>query len=157
MFALGVADAGVGIRESLSYSHQTADDLSAILMALRPGITGTTKRLGGTDYNAGAGLFFTKSIACASNAHMVVYSGDSFFKLLHTPRARRPIVINPDPRADYSTTDDDLPRWQGTLIGIDVGLSAARWFPRLLESISNAYDIEIRARKQAVHKKPKFI
>ena len=35
-----------------------ASDIDAIRLALRPGITGTTTRLRGSEQNAGAGLFF---------------------------------------------------------------------------------------------------
>jgi anti-sigma regulatory factor (Ser/Thr protein kinase) len=61
--SLGVADFGVGIRESIGTFHHAPTDLEAIHLALRPGVTGATARLGGNAQNAGAGLFFTKSIA----------------------------------------------------------------------------------------------
>ena len=35
-----------------------ATDIDAIKLALTPGISGTTRQEGGTDDNAGAGLFF---------------------------------------------------------------------------------------------------
>ena len=64
--ALGVVDTGIGIRSSLSTNYAPPSDVAAVMLALRPGVTGTTPGAYGSD-NAGAGLFFTKSIACASN------------------------------------------------------------------------------------------
>lgn len=64
--AIGVCDAGIGILGSMSRSHAVATSMDAISLAMKPGITGTTSRYGGTEYNAGAGLFFMKAIACAS-------------------------------------------------------------------------------------------
>jgi len=55
---LGIVDRGVGIRETIGSIYPAKDDLSAIQLALTPGITGTTRRIGGTEQNAGAGLFF---------------------------------------------------------------------------------------------------
>ncbi len=153
--ALGVADAGVGIRTALGLSYPTPDDLAAILLALRPGVTGTTTRLGGGEDNAGAGLFFTKSIAAAGNTFMCVYSGDALFKLLTTPKGKQ-IVIYGDPRRDRCTTKENLPVWSGTAIGIDIGLAHAGRFNQLLDEISRVYNIDLRQRKAAKFKKPRF-
>ncbi|MFH1428723.1 MAG: ATP-binding protein, partial [Candidatus Margulisiibacteriota bacterium] len=60
---IGIADTGVGIKKTINMSHPAASDTEAIQLALTPGITGTTKKEGGTEFNAGAGLFFIKSIA----------------------------------------------------------------------------------------------
>ena len=51
-------------------------------MALTPGISGATPRIGGNETNAGAGLYFIKSIAQSSENFFVIYSGKSMFKLL---------------------------------------------------------------------------
>jgi hypothetical protein len=59
-------DVGRRRRESMALSHRVPTDAAALRLALQPGITGTTHRIGGTEFNAGAGLFFTKSIASLS-------------------------------------------------------------------------------------------
>ena len=59
--SIGIADAGVGIRNSMARSHKVTSSREAILLALQPGVTGVTARIGGNESNAGAGLFFTKS------------------------------------------------------------------------------------------------
>jgi len=85
--SIGIADAGVGIMSTINRSYDAKTELDAIQLALMPGITGTTKREGGTEQNAGAGLFFTKSIATVNRNHFVVYSGSAMYKLLK-PSAR---------------------------------------------------------------------
>ena len=60
---IGVVDTGVGIKHTLERFYHPKDDLNALALALTPGITGTTMRIGGTEANAGAGLFFIKSLA----------------------------------------------------------------------------------------------
>ena len=57
---VGIADTGIGIKESINQSWGARTDLEALKLALTPGVTGTTKREGGTEFNAGAGLFFIK-------------------------------------------------------------------------------------------------
>ena len=79
---IGIADTGIGIKESIGYSHPASTDLKAIRLALTPGITGTTKKIGGSYENGGAGLFFTKSIAYINRSFFMMYSGNGFYKLL---------------------------------------------------------------------------
>ena len=154
--ALGVADCGVGVRQALSYNHPTASDLDAIYLALRPGVTGTTKRLGGTSDNAGAGLFYTKSLAVLSQARMAVYSGDGFFKLLKTPKGK-PLRIQSDSREDHHTTVRGVPRWQGTIVGIDIAVEPVVKFSEAFERIGRAFNVDLRERRTAVAKKrPRF-
>lgn len=45
--SVGVADFGIGIRKSISRFHPASTDLDGINLALRPGVTGATARLGG--------------------------------------------------------------------------------------------------------------
>src|SRR3989338_5636570 len=54
---IGIADTGVGIKKTINNAYPADTHLQAIRLALTPGVTGTTKRFGGTEYNAGAGLF----------------------------------------------------------------------------------------------------
>jgi anti-sigma regulatory factor (Ser/Thr protein kinase) len=54
--SIGVADTGIGIRKAMLI-HRPRSDKEAIGFALKPGITGTTLKFGGTEANAGAGLF----------------------------------------------------------------------------------------------------
>jgi len=153
--AIGVADSGIGILGSMSRSHPVKSSMEAITLALKPGITGTTSRFGGTEYNAGAGLFFTKAIACASRNFFVAYSGDALFKLRRTPSGQTP-VIHADPNDDIATRVEGLPPWQGTVVGIDIGIEAHKTFDDLLREIRGAYQLQVREGRKARYKRPRF-
>jgi len=79
---IGIVDGGVGVKKTITRSHQATDDFEAIKLALTPGITGTTRKEGGTAENAGAGLFFIKSIAHVNRDFFLMYSGQAMYKLL---------------------------------------------------------------------------
>jgi len=154
--SIGVADVGRGIRASLAEHHATVSDLDAIQLAMQPGISGTSPNFGGNEYNAGAGLFFTKSIARASRNFFVVYSGTGLFKLLKGPVASTR-DLNPDPRLDRATRHSDLPRWPGTAIGIDFGVESHSTFKQLLKDIYTTYRLEVRSAKKDKFKRARFV
>lgn len=143
---LGIVDRGIGIRQSIRQSHPAEDDLAAIRLALTPGITGTTALEGGTEYNAGAGLFFIKSLATINKDHFFLYSGDAFYKLLKSA-AKQP-QLHSDPFHDRHTTKSAMPRWRGTVVGIDLQLDETAEFTHLLDMIRETYTKSIRERKQ---------
>jgi len=155
ILSLGVADAGVGIRSTMSRYHVAPTNWDALVLAMRPGISGTTGRIGGTDYNAGAGLFFTKSIACASRNYFAIYSGDAMFKLRTTP-AREPILLYADPQKDYHTRESGLPIWPGTLVGVDISLDQQQTFAALMRLIRDAYGLNVKGQRKARYKKARF-
>jgi anti-sigma regulatory factor (Ser/Thr protein kinase) len=153
---IGIADTGVGIKATINQSYSAKTDLAAIKLALQPGITGTTKREGGTEQNAGAGLFFIKSIASVNRDFFVIYSGSGLYKLLKKLTSAK-IRLHADPSRDRHSEDGNLPRWQGTIVGMDISLDQTEAFSRLLDAIRTAYASAVKERKQARHKKPKFI
>lgn len=152
---IGIADTGVGIKETITRSHRAATDLAAIRLALMPGITGTTPREGGTEQNAGAGLFFIKSIASVNRDFFVIYSGTGFYKLLKKT-ATRHLRLNADPFVDRHTTDGAMPPWHGTVVGVDITLDQTEEFSRLLDAIRETYGSAIRNRRKERFKKPRF-
>jgi len=152
---IGVADTGVGIKRTIGHSYQVSTDLEAIRLALMPGITGTTRREGGTEFNAGAGLFFIKSIASVNHNFFVIYSGDAMYKLLK--RTTREPKLYADPFRDRHSTNDRLPHWNGTVVGIDISLDATQEFSTLLDLIRKIYVEAVKERKEAKYKKAKFI
>jgi len=154
--AIGVADAGGGIRASMARSYQTDNALEAILLALRPGITGMTRRLGGTEYNAGLGLFFAKCLACATRNFFVAYSGDGFFKLLTSPESDD-IPLYLDPADDRSTSHGDLPCWNGTVVGIDISIPSRHTFQQLMSIINQRYGKDLRDKRKQSFRKPRFL
>lgn len=153
--SLGVADAGIGIHATISRYHSAPTPWDAIVLAMRPGISGTTSRIGGTDYNAGAGLFFTKSIACASRNYFVIYSGDAMFKLRKTPKGQT-IYLYPDASRDHHTKRTTMPPWTGTVVGVDISIDPRRPFVKLMNLIRDAYGLDIRDKSKQHYKKPRF-
>lgn len=153
---IGISDVGVGITKTIRHSHHALDDLQAIRLALTPGITGTTKREGGTEQNAGAGLFFVKSIAAINGNFLGIYSGNAFYKLLRQNPTKRDL-LNADPLDDRHSAANDYPYWQGVAIGIDIKLDEHEKFTALLEHVRTVYAKAVRERKRVHYKKPKFI
>ncbi len=152
---IGIADTGIGIWKSINQSYNPKNDLEAIQLALIPGITGTTNRLGGTERNAGAGLFFIKSIASVNNDFFVIYSGTGMYKLLK--RKGPKIKLHADPFDDRHSKSNDLPNWQGTVVGIDLSLDTTQEFSLLLKLLGETLSKAIKERKKEQYKKPKFI
>lgn len=152
---IGIADAGVGIKRAISQSHQPRTDLEAIRLALTPGITGVTRKEGGNEINAGAGLFFIKSIAQANRDFFVLYSGEALYKLLRRSSSRLKLMA--DPFEDRHSAQEGLPYWQGTVVGIDINLNETKEFTLLLDAIHETFTEAIRERKKAKYKKARFV
>ncbi|MFH1874591.1 MAG: ATP-binding protein [Pseudomonadota bacterium] len=154
---IGIVDTGVGIKESINMSYRTTSDLEAIKLALTPGITGTTNKIGGTEFNAGAGLFFIKSIAKVSRDFFMIYSGNAMYKLLKSKATSSRVNLNIDPFKDSHSKNSDFPYWQGAAVGIDISLEQKQTFLELLESLRKTYSKAISEQKTKKYKRPKFI
>lgn len=153
---IGVADLGLGIKSTINQSHPALTHLEAIKLALTPGITGTTWKEGGTELNAGAGLFFIKSIAKTNRDFFVIYSGDAMYKLLKSPR-NKPMKLFADPFQDKHSQCENLPFWQGTAVGIDISLKATEEFNSLLDLIWETVMKSVKERKKARYRRARFI
>lgn len=149
--AIGIADAGIGILEHMRQYHDVKDSKEAITLALQPGITGTTSKIGGTEFNAGAGLFFTKSIASFSKNMFLLYSGDAAYRLMRTAE-NRPVKLNSVPTEDRHLFPTGLPFWPGTLVGIDINVTQGVEFSDLLNQIRGAYYLDVKRKKDFAHK-----
>ena len=153
----GICDTGIGIRQSINRSWQTQSDIEAIRLALIPGITGTTKREGGTESNAGAGLFFIKSMAMVARDYFVIYSGNGLYNLLKRDKRTKGIPrLHADPRQDKHAETNSAPHFPGTLVGIDISLDQTIEFTALLSVIRDAYTQALKERKKEHYKKPRF-
>lgn len=152
---IGIADTGIGIWQSMNQNHHPKNDLEAIRLALTPGVTGTTVREGGTDRNAGAGLFFIKSIASINSDFFVIYSGKAMYKLLK--RKNKKIQLYADPFDDRHSKKENLPNFDGTVIGIDLSLNSTQEFSLLLKLLNETFIRAIKERKKARYKQPQFI
>lgn len=154
---IGIVDGGVGIKKTINNAYPAKTHLEAIQLALMPGITGTTQRIGGTEYNAGAGLFFIKSIAQINREFFMIYSGNAMYKLLKSKPERKRITLHGDPFQDRHSKREDYPHWQGTVVGIDISLGKTKEFSVLLDLIREVYIKTIKERKKEKYRKPRFI
>ncbi len=154
---IGIVDSGVGIKKTINNAYPAKTHLEAIQLALTPGITGTTQRIGGTEYNAGAGLFFIKSIAQVNREFFMIYSGNAMYKLLKSKSSLKRVVLHGDPFLDRHSKGEDYPYWRGTVVGVDISLSRTKEFSILLDLIRDTYIKTIKERKKEKYRKPRFI
>jgi anti-sigma regulatory factor (Ser/Thr protein kinase) len=154
---IGICDNGIGIRQSMNKFWQPSDDIAAIHLALTPGISGTTCREGGTEDNAGAGLYFIKSIAQVARNYFVVYSGKGIYELLlHDKRIKNP-RLHPNPNDDRHSDRNNAPHFHGTLVAIDITLdSDTDDFEKLMSDIRESYVRAVRERKKIRFREPRF-
>lgn len=153
--SIGIADCGIGILGSMITNWNPNNSLEAICLALTPGITGTTKHKGGTEENAGAGLFFSRSIAKAGENYFLMYSGNALYKMLK-PLNDEQLHLFPDPRNERCTIYQGLFQFPGTVVGIDISIEEDLNFGSLLESIREAYFHDLKQEKRKKYKKPRF-
>ena len=153
---IGIVDTGVGIKKTINRAYPTKTHLEAIRLALMPGITGTTPKEGGTEYNAGAGLFFIKSIATVNRDFFMIYSGNAMYKLLKSKRQKH-LTLHADPFNDKHSQGEDYSLWEGTVVGVDISLDATQEFTFLLDLIRKTYIKTIKERKKERYRKARFI
>lgn len=158
MVRLGICDTGVGIWRTITQSWAARTDIDAVKLALTPGITGTTKREGGTDTNAGAGLFFVKSMAMVARDYFVIYSGTGLYKLTKRDKRTKGFPrLRANPENDAHAETNHAPNFPGTVVGIDISLDQTTEFTSLLSLIRSAYTEAVKERKKTRYKRPKFI
>ena len=155
---LGICDTGVGIRKTISRSWRATNDIEGIKLALSPGITGTTRREGGNEVNAGAGLFFIKSMAMVSRDYFIVYSGKGLYKLTKRDKRTKGLPrLRANPNEDKHSETNDAPKFPGTVVAIDISLDKTNEFTDLLSTIRLAYIRAVKERKKQRYKQPKFV
>ena len=154
--SLAICDTGIGLWKGLEIWHPRTDE-DAIRLALTPGISGTTRREGGTAENAGAGLFFIKSIAKTTRSNFAIYSGDAAYMLKKTRSDQKKPTLKADPFADACTRETGLARFEGTLVAVDISLDATVEFRKMLDMIGDVYESAIRERREQRFRKPNFI
>ena len=154
--SLAICDTGIGLWKGLKIWNPRTDE-DAIRLALTPGISGTTRREGGTAENAGAGLFFIKSIAKTSRSNFAIYSGDAAYMLKKTRPDQKKPTLKADPFADACVRETGLARFDGTLVAVDISLDATVEFKEMLDMIGNVYEAAIHERREQKYRKPNFI
>lgn len=154
--SIGISDIGRGLLNHLQTNHNINTDKEAIKLALTPGISGVTKRIGGDSENAGAGLFFTKCIAQSTHNHFLIYSGNTYFKLRYSKK-KPAVQFNPNPFDDFCTVKENLPYFPGTLVGIDINIADEQAFNNLIENIGYAYRLSVKKSQKDFYKRIKFL
>jgi hypothetical protein len=81
--------------------------------------------------------------------------GDSYFKLCTTTSGT--ITFNPNPADDVSTIKDELPFFNGTLIGIDLSIDDTEAFNNLMKRIGEVYQLSVKKGKKNYYKRIKFV
>ncbi len=152
--AIGVSDYGIGLQESLSQSYKVSSHLEAIRLALTPGVTGETRKPGGTARNAGFGLFLIKSIAYVNSDSFMIISGDKMYKLLKKRGTN--IILKANPFHDRIGVMTISP-WKGVAVGVDISLSRTKEFSSLLDAIYKFYNNEVRSQRKIRYRRPRFI
>lgn len=155
--SIAICDTGIGIWKSMNNVWHPKTDLEAIKLALTPGITGTTRREGGSSDNAGAGLFYVKSMAQITRNHFVIYSGKAEYTLLMSRPDLKKIVLHPNPMDDRCSYMDNAPDFGGTLVSLDLTMDETPEFTALIDMIGSVYDDAIRDRKRNAYREPRFI
>lgn len=158
MIRLGICDTGIGIKGSMKsiWPNKSKTDLDAIKWALVPGVSGTTLREGGTEENAGAGLFFVKSISMLTRDYFAIYSGTAVYRLLKRRPDVKAVRLHADPDRDRNSQTNDAPFFPGTMVAIDISLDKIEEFSIVLEAIRQAYSQAVRTRRKERFK-PQFI
>lgn len=154
---IGICDNGIGILQSMNRFWHPKNDIEAIKLALTPGISGTTHREGGTEDNAGAGLYFIKSIAHVARNYFLIYSGPAIYKLLLHDKRIINVRLHANPDDDKHSERNDAPNFNGTLVAVDITLdSGANDFEKLMSNIRESYTRAVRERKKLKYKEPRF-
>ena len=157
---IGICDSGIGIRKSLEHfwPGHAQNDIDAIKWALLPGVSGTTTNTNGTGDNAGAGLFFIKSIAKVARNYFMVYSGSGIYKLLLRDKRFENPRLTLNPEEEHHSERSDAPYLQGTLVAIDLTLdNDINAFSELLAKIRDNYGNALRQRKKQQYRRFRFV
>lgn len=152
---LGVSDRGVGIGTTIRRIYPDQNDYETLITALTPGVTGTTNFAGGSTQNAGAGLFFVKSLAHQLGSHFLLYSGTGLFKLLKRQTKRS--ILKADSLKDHASGSNNFPFWHGTAIGIDIPLGQIADFNVALSQIRVKFSQYLQEQNLSKSIKPQFI
>lgn len=120
---IAVADCGRGISSHLGRVHPEAalDDMVALGLAMRPGITGAQRGPYGTSDNAGAGLFITRCIAKGTGGYFLLISGKAAYRLRRARSDEDQVTLYTDAFDEdrYDRWKLSAP-WHGTVVAVEI-------------------------------------
>jgi anti-sigma regulatory factor (Ser/Thr protein kinase) len=143
--SIGVADTGIGIRESLGANYPMTTDRKAILQAIKPGVSGAQRGPFGSSDNAGAGLFITRRLSQASGGYFAVASGEAIFRSSNAAR----------PPGDDQLVLDIAP-YPGTIVSVEVGLDQESDFATTFADARAAFGAQAKTGRKEIAKRVRF-
>jgi anti-sigma regulatory factor (Ser/Thr protein kinase) len=120
---IAVADCGRGIASHLGRAHPEAasDDMIALGLAMKPGVTGALPGPYGTPENAGAGLFITRCIAKGTGGYFLLVSGNAAYRLRRARNDDDQMTLFPDAFDEARHDRWHLPAaWLGTAVAVEI-------------------------------------
>jgi len=139
--SIGVADAGVGVRKTLSRNYSVASHGDALLKAIQPGVTGAVPGQYGSADNAGAGLAMTRSMAGATQGYFALASGSAMFRT--SLAQRKP--------PDHQLVKE-IGFFPGTIVCVEIELREDSDFTAVLGTARGAFGEAIQGSSEAVKK-----
>jgi hypothetical protein len=118
--SIGIADCGVGILQSLRQSYSFGTHSDAIVAALKPLVSGTSRVGYGSPDNAGLGLFYARGLAKLSKEYFVIHSGSAAYRQLKSSSEGKAENPERDPTQERHHLWTALHPWQGTVVSIDI-------------------------------------
>lgn len=139
---LSVCDAGKGVWGSLNEAWKPRNDLDAIEMALRPGVSGMNEHLGGKAVVGGMGLFAARAMAKLTRDYFLIYSGTGMYEMMRgDKRSRR--KIRGDAMRDRCFKTNEMAPFLGTLVAMDVSVDEVTEFQEMMNEIVRAYRLAL--------------
>jgi hypothetical protein len=142
---IGVVDRGIGLRRSLARFHIVPDDQIAMRLAVSPGVTGTTSRLGGNDINAGAGLFFVGGLAALMGTRFLIVSGAAAWHLA--------VTDSPGLLTDGALLPLREIGWSGTAVAVDVPFVLPRSKKEMFQALNRAYSKQVKLARSEMYRR----
>jgi anti-sigma regulatory factor (Ser/Thr protein kinase) len=143
--SIAVVDSGVGVRKTIQRNYRVESHRDALLKAIEPGVTGSSRELYGASDNAGAGLFITRRFASATQHYFMLASGDAMFR---TSIAKRKL------RDEHLVKGISF--YPGTIVSVEIGIQEGADFTEILSLAREAFGMKMNRRRDELSTRVKF-
>lgn len=144
--SIGIADCGVGVRQTIKRNYPNIQWHSqALLKAIQPGATGAVQGEFGSADNAGAGLFITRRVSAATRGYFGIASGNAMFR---SSLATRP------PSEESSVFETSF--FPGTIVCVEIGLEQNADFSEILSLARESFGGMSQRRRTDLEGKVRF-